>query len=79
MVWQGSKLCVGVVQDWITLELAIRVRNSKGYSNISPEKKATLRKVSSALFIITGVIFLAWSATVIVSARQPGNEGIAFY
>ena len=34
-VQQASKLCVGVVQDWITLELAIRVRNSKGHSDIS--------------------------------------------
>ena len=31
----ASKFCVGVVQDWITLELAVRIRNSNGVSDIS--------------------------------------------
>ena len=28
-IQQGAKLSVGVVQDWITLELAIRIHNSQ--------------------------------------------------
>ena len=73
LVWQASKLCVGIVQDWITLELAIRVRNSKGYSNISPQKKKILRRISCVLFIFTGAILLAFSAAVIATARNPAN------
>ena len=34
-VQQAAKLCVGIVQDWITLELAIRIHHVKGYSDIS--------------------------------------------
>ena len=41
-VQQVSKLCVGVVQDWITLELAIRIRNSKGNSDIPEAMKRKL-------------------------------------
>ena len=33
--YQMTKLCVGITQDWITFELAIRIRNSKGHTNIS--------------------------------------------
>ena len=29
-VQQAAKLCVGIVQDWITFELAVRIRNTKG-------------------------------------------------
>ena len=29
-VQQGAKLCVGIVQDWITLELAIRIHTERG-------------------------------------------------
>ena len=42
-VQQVAKLCVGVVQDWITLELAIRIHNAKGYSDISEAGKKKLR------------------------------------
>ena len=38
-VQQGAKLCVGIVQDWITFELAIRIHNARGYSDISEAAK----------------------------------------
>ena len=37
---QAAKLCVGIIQDWITIELAIRIRNAKGSSDVpEPLKK----------------------------------------
>ena len=33
-VQQGAKLCVGYVQDWVTVELAIRIHVSKGVRGI---------------------------------------------
>ena len=33
-VQQGAKLCVGFVQDWVTIELAIRIHVSKGVRGI---------------------------------------------
>ena len=29
-VQQGAKLCVGLVQDWVTLELSVRIRTDNG-------------------------------------------------
>ena len=78
-VQQAAKLCVGVVQDWITLELAIRIRNSKGYSNISEKAKIKLRFVRRVLFIVVAIIFTAYSFTIIVLASKNGNHGQAFY
>ena len=34
LVQQGAKLCVGLVQDWVTVELAIRIHVSKGVRDI---------------------------------------------
>ena len=42
-VQQAAKLCVGVVHDWITLELAIRIHHSKVYTEISEAGKKKLR------------------------------------
>ena len=43
LVQQAAKLCVGVVHDWITLELAIRIHHSKVYTEISEAGKKKLR------------------------------------
>ena len=77
-VQQAAKLCVGVVQDWITLELAIRIHNAKGYSDISAESKKKLRFASGVLFAAITVTFFAFSFTVIASARKEGSDGFAF-
>ena len=64
---------MGAVQDWITLELAIRIRNDKSNSDISDAAKRRLRKTSGALFVIITVFFIAFSVTVIVLAHKEGN------
>ena len=79
LVQQVAKLCVGVVQDWITLELAIRIRNAKGYSDISEAAKKKLRRTSGVLIVITALCFAIFTATVIVSAHKQGNYGYPFY
>ena len=76
---QGAKLCVGIVQDWITFELAIRIHNARGYSDISEAAKKKLRFVFSILFTILILAFLAYSLIVISSARKEENIGIAFF
>ena len=77
-VQQGAKLCVGVVQDWITLELAIRIHHAKGYSDISEAAKSKLRYISGVLFATITMVFVALSITVIVSASKHRNSGFAF-
>ena len=74
-VQQAAKLCVGIVQDWITIELAIRIHNTKGYTDISEASKRKLRVASGVLFTLITLAFLAFSIFVIVSAQKPGNEG----
>ena len=78
-IQQASKFCVGVVQDWITLELAIRMHISKGQSDIS---KSAKRKISCARKLLVAVItvaFAAFSIIVIVSAHKDKNHGEAFF
>ena len=78
-VQQVTKLCVGVVQDWITFELAVRIHNSIGLSEIS---EATIRKLRMArryLFAVSTLAFIAFSIAVIVTAHMDGNHGRAFY
>ena len=77
-VQQGAKLCVGIVQDWITFELAVRIHNAKGYSDISEAEKRKLRKASIVLFTVVTLAFIAWAITIIVVAHKEGNEGWAF-
>ena len=67
-----------MVQDWITLELAIRIRNSRGYSDISEAAKKKLRRTSGVLIVILALTFVTWTVTVIVSAHEQGHEGYAF-
>ena len=70
MVQQAAKLSVGVVQDWITLELAIRIHYSKGYSNISEEAKRKLRVARGVLFAVMALLFAIFCAAVIVSSHK---------
>ena len=57
---------MGVVQDWITLELAIRIHNSKGHSDISEAAKKKLRLARRVLFAVISIAFAAFSVTEIV-------------
>ena len=77
MIQQGSKLCVGIVQDWITVDLAIRIRNAKFYTEISESGKRKLRIASGVLFANITLLFAAFSISVIVSAHK-SEDGIAF-
>ena len=74
-VQQAAKLCVGVVQDWITLELAIRIRNGKVDSDISEATKKKLRLARLVLFAIITLVFIAFSLMIIVQA----HGGYAFH
>ena len=77
-IQQVTKLCVGVVQDWITLELAIRIRNSKGHSNISDSTKKRLKVVRSMVFAAITALFAIYCTVVTVSAHKEKNKGLAF-
>ena len=74
----AAKLCVGLVQDWITFELAIRIRNSNVVSDISESGKKRLRLARRILFTAITLAFLAYSAIVIVSAHMQENDGFTF-
>ena len=67
-VQQAAKLCVGVVHDWITLELATRIHSSKGWSDISIGAKGKLEFGRSLLFVIITLAFVAFSIATIVTA-----------
>ena len=69
---------MGAVQDWITLELAIRIRNAKGDSDISEAAKKKLRKRSGVLIFFLALTFVIFAVITIVSAHKQGNEGYAF-
>ena len=58
---QAAKLCVGVIQDWITLELAVRIRNAKGYSDISEAAKKKLRRTSGVPIFIIALTFVRFA------------------
>ena len=66
LVQQFSKLNVGVVQNWITFELAIRIHHSKGYSDISFAQKKKLKFTRSLLFFIVTVLFIAFTICMLV-------------
>ena len=69
---------MGVVQDWITLELAIRIHNAKGYKDISEAAIRKLRVARLVLFIIVSLTFTALTVAVFVSAYRTGNSTYAF-
>lgn len=66
LVQQFAKLNVGVVQNWITFELAIRIHHSKGYSDISEAAKKKLRFTRSLLFLIITISFVAFTISMII-------------
>ena len=78
-VQQGAKICVGITQDWITFELAIRIHIAKGNSDISSKAKRKLRLASALLFVIITLAFSAYAVIVKISAEQQGHYGIAFF
>ena len=75
---QGAKLCVGVVQDWVTVELAVRIRVSKSYGDITEAGINRLHSIFKIVFAILIAGLTSLIITVIVSAHQPGNDGSAF-
>ena len=64
-----------MVQDWITLELAVRIHYSKGYSNISESAKKNLRCASHLLFSFFTLAFIVFCIIAIVSANFDANAG----
>ena len=74
LVQQIAKLCVGVVQNWITLELAIRIHYSRGYSDdISETTKKQLRFASCVLFTIISLALAAFTVATIATAHKSGS------
>ena len=73
VVQQAAKLSVGAVQDWITIELAIRIHNSNGYSDISESVMKKLRVARKIFFALLTLTFVAFSITTLVSALKPKN------
>ena len=67
-----------MVQDWITFELAVRIRNSKGDSDISVTAKKNLFKIRRLLFAIISLAFAAFSIGTIISAKNSEVGGYAF-
>ena len=75
-VQQGAKLCVGLVQDWVTVELAVRIHVFKGVHDVSiasiTRVKAGISKLRTIfkIYYLTLVVgFFAWIIAVIVSAH----------
>ena len=77
-VQQAAKLCVGVVQDWITLELAIRIRLARSHTDVSKTAVKKLRGVFAWLFFILTLALIAWTFAVLVTARKEVNHGSSF-
>ena len=78
LVQQAAKLSVGLVKDWITLELAIRIRNSNGYSEVAEAVKKKLLFARKLLFGVITSMFVTFNLVVIASAHKDGNHGTAF-
>ena len=78
-VQQVAKLCVGMVQDWITFELALGIHYVNGNSVLSDAARAKMRRISQVLFSILAVALLAFAIATIVTAHEEGNHGYAFY
>ena len=77
-VYQFSKICVGVAQDWITVELAFRIRNSRSHTTMPEWTKRRLIKAQYILFAITFFLYTCYVTAVLVTSRLDGNNGIAF-
>ena len=68
-----AKLCVGVIQDWITCQLAIRIHLTKDSSDISEKAKKRLDCSSKVLFGVLSLVLGAFTITVIVLAHFDGD------
>ena len=69
---------MGIIQDWITLELAIRIHISKGEHDISDHGLNRLKAIFKVVLLVLTVGLIAFIITVIVSAHQPDHDGRAF-
>ena len=69
LVQQGTKLCVGIIQDWITLELAIRIHISKGEHGISDHVLNRLKAIFKVVLLVLTVGWIAFVITIIVFAH----------
>ena len=77
-VQQVAKLCVGMVQDWITFELALGIHYVNGNSFLSDAARAKMRRISQVLFSVLAIALLAFAIATIVTAHEEGNHGVAF-
>ena len=78
LVQQSAKLSVGIVQDWITLELAIRIHNQRVNSEISKARDRRLKLTGAVLFGTITVAFITFAIIIMISARKQGSNGVAF-
>ena len=76
-VQQGAKLCVGLVQDWITFELAVRMHISNSEHGFSPAHKDRLHAIFRIVYVVLALALIAWIVIVIVSAHL-SDDGLAF-
>ena len=56
---------MGLVQDWITLELSIRIHVTKDLSDVPEHAKRKLRVVRRFLFAMITLAFVACSISII--------------
>ena len=69
-----AKLCVGLIQTWIILEIALRMKLST--NPIQKEYDAGLKRIiigQIAVLIVTSLGFLTYIAFAVHSANEPGN------
>ena len=78
---------MGVVQDWITFELGLRIRSVRfefenGPNHTAPRLPPSLKKCLNfgqwAVCVFTVLLFAALSTLMILSAHKDGNNGYAF-
>ena len=60
------------------MELAIRIHNARGSSDISAAAKNKLRSIFRIIFISLVLVFLAWTITIFVLAGK-NDSGVAFF
>ena len=77
-VQQFSKFSVGLVQDWITLELAVRIHCVYGSSDISETGKKKLHSARRIFFTIIGLVFAALCVASIVTGIVEKDRGTSF-
>ena len=59
------------------MELAIRIHNARGDSDISEAAKNKLRSIFRIIFICLALVFFAWAITIFVLADK-NDKGEAF-